>query len=696
MAAAIAGIFNHALAAGQTLTGTSATPMASPATAAADTSSTSSSDSATISANDFLTLLVTEMQNQDPTADTDPNEYINQLVHVNSLEQLIDINQNLSTALGGSSTSSRQFRLHPGRWGNVRSDRRESRRHNRANRRGRAKSRCAGRGPIRSIRRWHGQQPISPVIRGQARSRQSQRSRCQALRRIVWLMPSTGGPTRSRSPVACPEPNELCLPAGRKGLRQPNADTKRRFTMASFYIPLSGLNADSTALNTIANDLSNMNTTAFKGQTTNFSDLFYQQVGATGSGEAIQVGGGVQVASNNANFTQGSFDTSGTTSSDVALDGNGFFVLNDGGTNVLTRDGAFTQNTSGNLVTSDGLSVMGYPASNGVVNTNAPLAAINIPVIGQVQQPQATTTFGMTANLDSAAPVGTSVPGQVQVFDSMGNSYQATVAYTKTGTNEWSYSVSLPDNLTAAPAAAPSAAVLAVPSAAAAGTTTLDNTLAAATAVTGVTPVTQSSSAAVGATTLSYNLSTTAGTLGTIDQNTTSLTITGPGGAGTVTVPPAGANETAAQYASDITTAMGVANMTVGAGGVTVLGNAITGQLSFAGTTGAFTVTGNMNQDLAGGTTSNFAFNTGGTVDPFDKSDDYRADRCRCLGDHRCADSHCRGNDNRIRQCAHQPLVCQGHRQCDGHTQCRYRPVIHCRRQHLDREQSNTMVEKVP
>ena len=49
--------------------------------------------------------------------------------------------------------------------------------------------------------------------------------------------------------------------------------------MASFFIPLTGLEADSTALNTIANDLSNMNTTAFKGQSANFSDLFYQQVG---------------------------------------------------------------------------------------------------------------------------------------------------------------------------------------------------------------------------------------------------------------------------------------------------------------------------------------------------------------------------------------------------------------------------------
>lgn len=62
----------------------------------------SDTNSATITANDFLQLLVTEMQNQDPTATTDPNEYINQLVQVNSLEQLISINQ----ILGGMGTTS--------------------------------------------------------------------------------------------------------------------------------------------------------------------------------------------------------------------------------------------------------------------------------------------------------------------------------------------------------------------------------------------------------------------------------------------------------------------------------------------------------------------------------------------------------------------------------------------------------------
>jgi len=216
--------------------------------------------------------------------------------------------------------------------------------------------------------------------------------------------------------------------------------------MASFYIPLSGLNADSTALNTIANDLSNMNTTAFKSQTTNFSDLFYQEVGTTGSGNEIQQGEGVQVASNATDFAQGSYDTSGTTASDVALDGNGFFVVNNGGSNLYTRDGAFTQDTSGNLVTAGGQAVMGYPAVNGVVNTTATLAPINIPLIGQVQPGQATTSFSMTANLDSASTAGptSAFPTTVTVYDSLGAAHTATVTYTETGPNTWTYSAALP------------------------------------------------------------------------------------------------------------------------------------------------------------------------------------------------------------------------------------------------------------
>lgn len=79
-----------------------------PAAASTATAGQANSSSG-IGANDFLTLLVTEMQNQDPTATTDPNEYVNQLVSVNSLEQLIQINETLqgaAAAAGGSSPSS--------------------------------------------------------------------------------------------------------------------------------------------------------------------------------------------------------------------------------------------------------------------------------------------------------------------------------------------------------------------------------------------------------------------------------------------------------------------------------------------------------------------------------------------------------------------------------------------------------------
>jgi flagellar basal-body rod modification protein FlgD len=69
-------------------------PMAATTNPADTSGSSSDQNSATITANDFLTLLVTELKNQDPTANTDPNAYVNQLVQVNSLQQLIQIDQN--------------------------------------------------------------------------------------------------------------------------------------------------------------------------------------------------------------------------------------------------------------------------------------------------------------------------------------------------------------------------------------------------------------------------------------------------------------------------------------------------------------------------------------------------------------------------------------------------------------------------
>ena len=101
--AAAAGLLHQSEATGQPLAGARISPMAS---SSSDANSTTTKSSASgITANDFLTLLVTEMKNQDPTANTDPNQYINQLVNVNSLQQLISINETLTSAYGSSDAS---------------------------------------------------------------------------------------------------------------------------------------------------------------------------------------------------------------------------------------------------------------------------------------------------------------------------------------------------------------------------------------------------------------------------------------------------------------------------------------------------------------------------------------------------------------------------------------------------------------
>ena len=127
----------------------------------------------------------------------------------------------------------------------------------------------------------------------------------------------------------------------------------------------------------------------------------------------------------------------------MALSGNGFFVVQQGGAQSLTRAGNFQLSASGDLITQDGQQVMGYAAVNGVVNQNSSLTPITIPV-GVNEGAQATQNFSVTTNLNSNATVSTTFSSPVQVYDSLGQSHQATVTYTKTGTNTWNYPVALP------------------------------------------------------------------------------------------------------------------------------------------------------------------------------------------------------------------------------------------------------------
>lgn len=214
--------------------------------------------------------------------------------------------------------------------------------------------------------------------------------------------------------------------------------------MGNFSIALSGLQADSVSLNTIGNNLANLNTTAYKGQTTAFENLFYQQIGQSGSGDAIQVGAGTKVSGTSTNFSEGTLlPDSNSNPTDMALDGNGFFIVEQNGVQSLTRAGNFQVSQNGILTTQDGQEVMGYPAVNGVVNQNAALQPITIPV-GATEGAQATQNLSVTVNLNSGATVGTTATTPVKVYDSLGQSHNATITYNKTGTNTWSYSVTLP------------------------------------------------------------------------------------------------------------------------------------------------------------------------------------------------------------------------------------------------------------
>jgi flagellar hook protein FlgE len=212
--------------------------------------------------------------------------------------------------------------------------------------------------------------------------------------------------------------------------------------MSAFSIPLSGLAASSAALNVIANNLANLNTDGFKDQTLSFASIFNEAQGTSGNGDPIQIGDGVQIAGKIANFSNGNLNSTGI-ASNMALQGNGFFVVEGNGQTNYTRSGNFTVNSAGQLCTPQGELVMGYPATNGVVSTTSPLTPIIVSQAGIIPA-SATSSFQMNTNLNASAAVGDTFSTPIAVYDSLGESHVLSVTYTKAAPNSWSYSITLP------------------------------------------------------------------------------------------------------------------------------------------------------------------------------------------------------------------------------------------------------------
>src|SRR5271155_4320709 len=148
--------------------------------------------------------------------------------------------------------------------------------------------------------------------------------------------------------------------------------------MGSFATPLSGLTSAQGQLQSVSNNLANINTDGYKDQTLTFADVFSQTGITNGSGDPIQTGSGVTVNSTNSDFTEGSLTPTGTPTN-LALSGDGFFVLQGaGGSPDYTRAGDFTTNNAGQITSPNGELVLGYPATNGVVDTPAALQPLQV------------------------------------------------------------------------------------------------------------------------------------------------------------------------------------------------------------------------------------------------------------------------------------------------------------------------------
>ena len=212
----------------------------------------------------------------------------------------------------------------------------------------------------------------------------------------------------------------------------------------SFSAGLSGLNANGTYLSVIGNNLANINTVGFKASSVTFMDLVSQTMGGS-SANPMQVGLGVTTGSISPIFSQGALENT-KEATNVAIQGGGFFVVRGTGGNSYTRAGNFTFNSEGKLVTPDGSFVQGYTSVNAttgaIVTTGSP-GDITVPP-GVLRAPVATTQIRTQTNLNSGAAVGDTHTAAVQIYDSLGQPHVATILYTKTAANAWSYEVTVP------------------------------------------------------------------------------------------------------------------------------------------------------------------------------------------------------------------------------------------------------------
>jgi flagellar hook protein FlgE len=223
--------------------------------------------------------------------------------------------------------------------------------------------------------------------------------------------------------------------------------------LRSLFSGISGLRAHQQMMDVTGNNIANVNTTGYKSSQAVFQDTLSQMVNAAGAPQngaggtnPAQVGLGVRLASITSNFGQGAAETTGK-STDMMIQGDGFFVVKSGGESLYTRAGSFSFDANGSLTTPNGQIVQGWSAdTTGDVNTAGAPGNIKLP-IGISLAPTETKSITFTGNLSNEAVAGDTKDIPVAVYDKDGASNTTDFKFTKTDATTWT--VALPDGTSA-------------------------------------------------------------------------------------------------------------------------------------------------------------------------------------------------------------------------------------------------------
>ncbi|MBX9581946.1 MAG: flagellar hook protein FlgE [Gemmataceae bacterium] len=216
--------------------------------------------------------------------------------------------------------------------------------------------------------------------------------------------------------------------------------------LSALFTGSTGLRANSSTLDTVGNNLANINTTGYKGQRLVFKDLVYQTLnpgsapaGGLGGTNPTQSGFGVGVGSVDNLFQQGAVTPTGR-SLDAALQGTGFFVMSNGQATAYSRAGSFSVDAAGYLVDPNTGFRVQRTGPTGEGSATAP--GFQVPGVTDIQVPfgagvagVSTTTAQVQGNLGAGLLVGQSVTAGIQVYDAQSTPRALTVTFTKTAPN---------------------------------------------------------------------------------------------------------------------------------------------------------------------------------------------------------------------------------------------------------------------